>query len=96
MTNDDIKSIADHYGLSHQTAKLIEELAELIQALAKDEFAESDKGMEHVVEEIADVEIMLEQIKYLLCIHEAALNSIKTYKIMRTLAGIGGNREWKD
>lgn len=52
--------------------------------------------VEHLIEEIADVEIMLSQMKYLLYISDKALDSIKHYKIMRTLAGIGGNREWKD
>lgn len=94
--NDDIKCIADHYGLSAQTGKTIEELAELIQVLARNDFSESDRNMSRFVEELADVEIMLEQMKYLLSIPEAELKSIKNYKIMRTIAAIGGTSDWKD
>ena len=52
------KAIADYYGKEHQTIKAIEELAELIQALAKGD-------IENIKEEIADVRVMLEQIEYL-------------------------------
>lgn len=45
-----IKAIADHYGKEHQTIKAIEELAELIQALAKGD-------IENIKEEIADEEL---------------------------------------
>ena len=53
-----IKAIANYYGKEHQTIKAIEELAELIQALAKGD-------IENIKEEIADVRVMLEQLEYL-------------------------------
>ena len=53
-----LREIAKHYGLESQKIKTCEECAELIQALLKD-----DK--DHIAEEMADVEIMLEQLKYL-------------------------------
>lgn len=86
--NDDIKCIADHYGLSAQTGKTIEELAKLIQVLARNDFSENDRNMSRFVEEL--------QMKYLLSIPEAELKSIKSYKIMRTIAAIGGTSDWKD
>ena len=59
MINDDLKYIANHYGLKHQLVKCKEELGELIKAIdSLDEKA--------IVEEIADVEIMTEQLKYLM------------------------------
>lgn len=50
---------AEHYGLQLQMNHFTEELAELIQAVA-----ECDP--KHVAEEIADVEIMVEEMEYLL------------------------------
>lgn len=52
-----IKQIAEYYGYKNQQLKSCEELAELIQAIAKD----SDSSIE---EEIADVYVMLSQIMY--------------------------------
>lgn len=54
------------YGINTQYMKTIEELGELIRALArfsvsKDDFALDD--FDNLIEEIADVEIMIEQIK---------------------------------
>ena len=55
-------TIADHYGLESQLNILQEELAELIQAVSK--YRRGDPA--HIIEEIADVEIMLDQVVYLL------------------------------
>lgn len=57
-----LKTIADHYGLDSQLNILQEELSELIQAVSK--YRRGDQS--HILEEIADVEIMLDQVKYLL------------------------------
>lgn len=56
---DRIDAIADHYGYEHQRMKLIEELGELIQALAKGE-------EQAIMWECADVTIMIQQVLYLL------------------------------
>lgn len=62
MIDDRLKTIADHYGLDSQLNILQEELAELIQAVSK--YRRGDPS--HIIEEITDVYIMLEQITYLL------------------------------
>ena len=56
----------DFYGSSVQELKAMEELSELIRAIARartcdDE--ERDTAFENLAEEMADVEIMLEQLK---------------------------------
>lgn len=80
MINDDLKYIADHYGLEHQLGKCKEELGELIKAIdSLDEKA--------IVEEIADVEIMTEQLKYLMRT-EPSVEIYKDYKIARQLRRI--------
>lgn len=65
-----IKVVADHFGIETQERQLAEECAELIQALNKcwraytydGDLSEAKKNL---IEEIADVEIMIAQIKYL-------------------------------
>ena len=56
------KQILQHYGLSHQKAKAIEELGELIVALQKDLLSGKDGLSQDVLEEIADVHIMITQL----------------------------------
>lgn len=51
----------EHYGVHHQIVKCMEECGELIQALAKNMCGEH--YAENVVEELADVEIMLRQMR---------------------------------
>ncbi|MBF1131179.1 MAG: hypothetical protein HXL75_04075 [[Eubacterium] sulci] len=69
---------------------LIEELAELIQALNKFERYEHESGfLANLIEEVADVEIMLTQVKYLLGINERVEHA-KFFKIDRQIKRI----EW--
>ena len=88
---DDIKRIADHYGLEAQMNVTIKELAELICAIARYRrfIGECDQEQERflvecIAGEIADVEIMVEQLKYLLHAHLAVGHNIH-YKINRQL-----------
>ena len=89
------KETAKHYGYEAQSNQLVEECAELIQAVSKYRRATVDVGqpledykktvaLENLIEEIADVEIMLEQIKYLLHIPEDELEAVKLFKVKRT------------
>lgn len=62
MTDEEIvvcKKAIDTFGAAHQQLKAVEELSELIQAVMR--ALEGDKH--NVEEEIADVEIMLTQLK---------------------------------
>lgn len=80
-TEQYIQKIANYYGLDNQLNKTIEECAELIQALAKLE------SRENTIEEIADVQIMLKQMLYLLdC--EKEVEKVMEYKINRQLERI--------
>ena len=77
---EELKKIAEHYGLNHQKIKLIEEMAELTQAICK--------GRDlSIIDEIADVEIVLEQVKYLMGIN-ADVEAQKMFKINRQLKRI--------
>lgn len=62
MIKDLARQILQHYGIMHQKSKAIEELAELIVALQKDILEGKEQHSRAVLEEIADVHIMLTQL----------------------------------
>ena len=68
LPNEIICKIATHYGAEHQILKAIEECGELQTAIIKYCFAPSDTAkqtLEHLVEEAADVYILMLQIRAL-------------------------------
>ncbi len=74
--NIDKKIIADsitHYGAEMQTTVVMEELAELIQAISKEKRRQSDKS--HLAEEIADVLISIEILKQIYSIDDTDIQS---------------------
>lgn len=75
-----LEKILDHYGLEIEKRKCCEECAELIQAILKGD-------PKHIAEEIADVEIMTEQIKEAHGIR-ILVEEFKERKIQRQLARI--------
>lgn len=98
----ELKKIADHYGYEEQSLQLIEECGELIQAICKYRRAVLGKGqpvaegvkeiaLESIIEEIADVEVMLEQVKYLLQIPEDEIEAVKIFKENRNKERMSGN-----
>lgn len=76
---ESIRTIAAHYGFERQERKLFEEMAELVVALTHDG---------NVIEELADVQIMIDQIAYL-CFSEDDVEAWKERKIKRTLERMG-------
>ena len=78
---EQLSRIYDHYGRENQYKKTIEELGELISAMATG-------TEEDVISEIADVEIMLEQLKDGLGIRAKVCGEID-YKLKRQLVRIG-------
>ena len=83
-----LKQIAEHYGLESQIDILQEECAELIQAVSKYRRSGFDEDVPFcIIEEIADVEIMLSQIKYLLGF-SGSISEVKEEKIKRQLRRI--------
>lgn len=82
-----IFKIADHYGVNSQLDILQEECAELIQAVSKYRRTNDPNAFDrmHLEEEIADVEIMIAQIKYLMNLSEKDIRGIKNTKLERQL-----------
>ena len=88
MIDERLKQIADHYGLDEQLNILQEECAELIQAASKYKRNRLIDDYQHIVEEIADVEIMIAQVKYLLKMPNYHVDGVKEEKIKRQLERI--------
>ena len=70
-----------HYGRQHQQIKAVEELSELQVAILK--CLDGRCNISNIREEIADVEIMLEQLKKIYAINPEELKTIKAGKILR-------------
>jgi NTP pyrophosphatase (non-canonical NTP hydrolase) len=84
--NEDFKKIADHYGLRRQLWQTVEEMAELTQVICKTRRYDMDAVRDHLVEEVADVSIMIDQIVYLL--GDNMIAKIREEKINRQLERI--------
>jgi hypothetical protein len=63
MINDTLRAAVLTFGARAQKAKAVEEMAELTVELCKD--LNGQGSLAHIAEEMADVEIMLEQLKYI-------------------------------
>ena len=75
------KELIAKYGIL-QLAVAVEELSELQKELCKS--LRDKTNVDNIVEEIADVTIMLEQLKIYFKISDSDLNSVIDYKIKRT------------
>ena len=98
MNKQAIETIAETYGFDNQSRQLIEEMAELTQAINKawrmgNDFDNLLVQKRNIKEEIADVYIMLEQMKYLLNIYEDDIETIINRKILRQLERIDNGLE---
>lgn len=80
---DKIKQIANHYGFRHQGRKLSEECGELSVAMLK--YLDGEAGRSAVIEEMADVRIMSEQMQYLMRIDRAELQKAMEAKVDRQI-----------
>ena len=85
-----VKKIAEHYGLKNQLRQLSEECCEL----AVEASHSARKGTTvKIIEEMADVEIMIEQIIYLAKIDKCDIEDCINYKLDRQIKRI---KEEKD
>lgn len=89
-----IKDIVDQNGKDIQMVMVTEELAELIQAVCKYKRQIHNKATElrireahdHIIEEMADVYVVLDQLKYICDIDDYEIQAIYDQKIIRTLS----------
>lgn len=77
--SDEKNKIAEYFGIKTQINQMIEEMAELTQA-----FCKQNRGItSNIIEELADVSLVLEQLIYLLGCHDD-IEKIQKEKIERT------------
>ena len=62
----DLLEIADKLGYEEQSMQLIEEMAELTQAISKYRRYDDTEKLLNLIEELCDVNIVLEQVIYLI------------------------------
>lgn len=82
-----ITRVADHFGFDAQAHKTVEELGELLAELGRLMSGAETESLEHLLEEIADVYNMLDQLCYLLKIQET-VGEVAAQKMERTIEKI--------
>lgn len=76
-----IDKAIEHYGKENQIMVAIEEMSELIKELSKD--YRKIGSVENIVEEMADVYIMLEQLQVIFGIADYEINNMIICKMSR-------------
>lgn len=76
---DKYQKIIEYYGVNNQLKKLTEEVYELQESILE------QHNIEHILEEYADVEVILEQIKQYFKLDDDKIELIKDYKVARQL-----------
>lgn len=79
--------IVDTYGTKPQVDMALEETAELQKALLKDRRKPSEETRKNIIDEIADVQIMLEQLKIIYSCSKEVEERVN-YKINRQIERI--------
>ena len=94
MIDDErIKTIADHYGIKKQLRQLAEECSEL----AVEASHSARKGTTvKIIEEMADVLIMMEQIIYLAKIDKCDIEDCINYKLDRQMKRMKERKDEED
>ena len=82
LTAEHLKAI-DKYGEEHQLIVAMEEMSELIKELSKN--IRGEDNVDKIIEELADCEIMFEQIKIIFKIRKEEILNEKERKIKRLL-----------
>lgn len=96
MSKEELLKIINHYGIKHQLKYIHSEYFELDEVITQREYQTKDKKpyeliefeKAHIIEEIADIEVMLDQFKAYYDIGQEEVNKVKDYKIKRQLERI--------
>lgn len=88
-----LTQIINHYGFHDQHKKAIEECQELIEAIDNHLLENTEESRTHLIDEIADVSVMLEQLKLMNgCTGEVAARV--EYKIDRQIKRMEVDKRW--
>lgn len=85
------KKIIQTYGIQSQSLVACEEFGELIQAISKT--VRGGYGTDNLVEEMADSEIMMEQLAIFYGIDRKRIDEVKRYKLERQIKRIEDVKE---
>lgn len=92
------KDLIEFYGKEAQARQAMEECAELIQAINKRlRYPDNDKALDGLYEEIADVEIMIDQLRIMFDLDEKKLDEWvkkKTKRVFDRLKNDKGLNVW--
>lgn len=91
LMNEVLTQAIKEFGQCNQKIKAIEEMSELIKEICKEKVGETK--LKNIVDEIADVEIMIEQLKIIYDAIEL-VDERKKYKINRLKERIEKNKNW--
>lgn len=83
------EAIANHYGMENQLPIVIEEMSELTKEICK--HIRGNDNLLDLIEEAADVQIMVEQLKFMFDIH-TQVDEMVDYKLDRQLRRIEKER----
>ena len=83
-----LEQIIVHYGINNQLKKLNEETYELIEAILTFGQENNHKSLNHVIEEMGDVYVVLKQLQIYYGISENEIEDTMTFKIERQLQRI--------
>lgn len=93
---DKALKIVEAYGLNHQRFKASEELSELQTLILQDANRNGKVPKNRIIEEIADVYVVLKQLELIYQIDSRDIDPVIEYKLERTLNQIGeDNNEWR-
>lgn len=82
------REIAEKYGMRSQEQQSVSELAELLEVLTRRQNQRGNDWRNKLIDEIADVRIMLEQLQTLHAIDSETISEQIDYKLNRQLGRI--------
>lgn len=84
------KEIIEYYGVMPQLKHLQGEMFELTEAVINYENEMTKANLSHIIEELADVQVMVDQLKTYYKVSNSDLNKEMEYKVNRQINRIAG------
>lgn len=95
VSAEKISTIIDYFGSNHQRLKAAEELSELMTLILQDANRNGKVPVSRIVEEIADVYVMLAQIEMIYFLDSRDIQPIIDWKIDRTIRRMEDGEQWE-
>ena len=94
IINDPIADIVEYYGADNQKRKAVEEVVELTEVLIKD-INKHSISVNDLYQEMADVLVMLTQLKFIYKLDGDMLDEIVGWKLQRQRTRMRTDCAWK-